>query len=245
MTIFVIKIIACLTMIIDHIRYAIPALNEYFVFKYFGRMSFPLFAFCLVEGYTHTSDLKKYIKRLLIFAFISQIPFMFFASLVEKCDVLEVRKLNIMFTLYLGMLSIILYEKSEDKFLGFLSVVLVALLGTLLKVDYMWFGVMSCFVLFISRNNKIVRCISYTSLVLLYYAYGIVYAHIKKFLPITFDSFMKSYKKNLPSILFTSIPIIIFTIYNGKKGKEIKGFKYFYYIFYPVSCLVFYLISLI
>ena len=206
MTIFVIKIIACLTMVIDHIRYAIPTLNEYFIFKYFGRVSFPLFAFCLVEGYTHTSDLKKYIKRLLIFAFISQIPFTLFSSLVEKCDILEVRKLNIMFTLYLGMLSIILYEKSENKFVGFLLTILVAIFGMILKVDYLWYGVMMCFVLFISRKNKKVQCISYIFLVLLYYAYGIWYRYAKKFLPLSLYDFIKSYKKNVPSILFTIIP---------------------------------------
>ena len=65
MTSFIIKIIACITMVLDHIKYAIPE-TECFLTTYFGRFAFPLFAFLLVEGYSHTSDLKKYYKRLFI-----------------------------------------------------------------------------------------------------------------------------------------------------------------------------------
>lgn len=245
MTIFVIKIIACVTMIIDHIRYAIPVLKKYFVFKYFGRISFPLFAFCLVEGYKHTSNLGKYIKRLMVFALISQIPYMFFISVVNKCNILEVRKLNIMFTLLMGIISIILYEKCKNKYIGFLLVVFEAILGFLLKVDYSWFGVMLCFILFISRDNKKRQVVLYVFLVLIYYAYLVIFSYMNNSLPINLYEFIRTYKKNILSVLFTIMPIIVFCIYNGKKGKEIKGFRYFYYIFYPVSCLIFYLISLI
>ena len=59
MSIFVIKIIACVTMVLDHVKYAIPA-TENFITIYLGRIAFPLFAFLITEGYIHTSNLKKY-----------------------------------------------------------------------------------------------------------------------------------------------------------------------------------------
>ena len=77
MTSFVLKIIAMITMIIDHSGDVFnPLLHEKsLIFNAVGRIAFPLFAFMVVEGYTHTSNIKKYLLRLFIFALISEIPF--------------------------------------------------------------------------------------------------------------------------------------------------------------------------
>ena len=40
-----------------------------------GPHRFPLFAFELVQGYMHTHDLRRYARRLLVLAVISEIPF--------------------------------------------------------------------------------------------------------------------------------------------------------------------------
>lgn len=118
MTIFWLKIIACVTMIIDHIKYAFPStINE--ITMYGGRIAFPIFAFCAVEGYVHTSDFSKYLKRLVIFALISQIPFMLFSSL----PLLNGGGLNVLFTILLGIMAIKLYESSDKKFIGILAVI--------------------------------------------------------------------------------------------------------------------------
>ena len=109
MSIFIIKIIACITMFLDHIKYAIPSTKN-FITLYFGRISFPLFAFLITQGYIHTSNLKKYYTRLIIFGIISQIPFMFFRTLVG-----EWKMLNIMFTLLLGLAAITVYDKQKNK----------------------------------------------------------------------------------------------------------------------------------
>ena len=78
-------------MCIDHIKYAIPVLKTP-VTTFLGRISFPLFAFFISEGYIHTSNLKKYYARLIVFGLISQIPFMLFRTLIG-----EWMMLNIMF----------------------------------------------------------------------------------------------------------------------------------------------------
>jgi hypothetical protein len=67
------KIVALSTMIIDH--YGAIFQNDIIIFRIIGRLAFPIYCFLLVEGYYHTSNVKKYAARLLVFAFISEIPF--------------------------------------------------------------------------------------------------------------------------------------------------------------------------
>ena len=165
MTIFVIKIIACITMVFDHIKYAIP-ITENWITVYLGRVAFPLFAFLITEGYMHTSNLKKYIERLIVFGLISQIPFMLFRTLVG-----EWKMLNIMFTLLLGLLAITAYDKISKKYISIPICIVLIILGELLKVDYGWFGVALVLILYVFKKQKYILTFSYIFLLIsfLYY----------------------------------------------------------------------------
>lgn len=81
MSVFILKIIATLSMVIDHIGYAISTnqlvLPGHVCFKLraVGRIAFPVYAFLLTNGFRKSSDRVRYLSRLLLFAVISQIPF--------------------------------------------------------------------------------------------------------------------------------------------------------------------------
>ena len=73
----VLKIIACLSMLIDHIGKIaylfFPSDTMYWVnysFSIIGRLAFPIFVFLLIEGFYHTSNIKKYFIRLGIMAIV-------------------------------------------------------------------------------------------------------------------------------------------------------------------------------
>ena len=209
-------------MCLDHIKYAIPETRS-FITIYFGRISFLLFAFLVGEGYCHTSNLKKYYKRLIIFACISQIPFMLFRTLVG-----EWRMLNILCTLLLGLIAITVFDKLDKKYYISLPVVgLIIWLGNILRVDYGWFGVAGVFLLYLLRNKKFLRLFGVAVLNFVYY----------------FDRlFSYDFKSSFISYLFTTLPAVILLAYNGKLGKKTK---YIYYIFYPVHMIILYVISLL
>ncbi len=80
MSSFVLKMIAVISMVVDHLAVVLygrgfPSWNMYLYMRAFGRLAFPLYCFLLVNGFEKTSDKKRYLSRLLMFAAISQIPF--------------------------------------------------------------------------------------------------------------------------------------------------------------------------
>ncbi len=221
MSSFVLKIIAIITMFIDHIGYAI--FGKFSFFNYIGRISFPIFAFQISEGYIHTKNLKKYFIRLFIFALISQIPFMLFESLFSN-DLI----LNIFFTLFLGLACIYIYDKCKYKSIALILCVLLGALAEFSHCDYGFYGVAIILLFYVFKNNIslasiafiLATAIRYTIYILKYGLFGVY------------------------SLLFicTIIPIIFINLYNGKKGKDTK---YLLYLFYPIHLLLVYGLSFI
>lgn len=67
---FWLKVIALLTMTLDHVGFLIENYNYdlSLAFRYVGRLALPLFCFMIVEGAIHTKSFKKYALRLGIMA---------------------------------------------------------------------------------------------------------------------------------------------------------------------------------
>lgn len=218
MSSFVLKIIAVTSMLIDHSGYLI--FNGFSFMNYIGRLAFPIFAFLITEGYTHTSNLKKYFLRLLIFAIISQIPYMLFMNIITNDF-----SLNILFTLALGLLAITVYDKLENKLFGILFVTLCAVLAYFLPFDYGWFGIAIIFIFYIFKNEKIYMNILFGVTTFVNYLF----------------LFVKTSKiEYLLIFLFCTLSLIPINFYNGKKGKNIK---YLLYVFYPLHFIALYLIN--
>jgi len=214
MSSFVLKIIAVVSMLIDHSSYLI--FNEFSFMNYIGRLAFPIFAFLITEGYIHTSNLKKYFFRLLIFALISQVPYM-----------LLFPGLNILFTLVLALIAITIYNKLNNKILGILFVTLCSVLAHFLNFDYGWYGIAIIFIFYIFKTQKPYMNILFTFTTFINYIF-----YFAKTLRIEY----------LFIFIFCTLSLIPINLYNGKKGKNIK---YFLYIFYPLHLIALYLIKLI
>ena len=79
MSVFLMKILAVISMLIDHTAIVLfPRfidVSVYMAMRAIGRFAFPVFAFLIVNGYERTRDVKRYLTRLLAFAVISQIPY--------------------------------------------------------------------------------------------------------------------------------------------------------------------------
>ena len=182
MSSFVLKIIAIITMFIDHIGYIV--FGKFSYFNYIGRLAFPIFAFQISEGYTHTKNLKKYFFRLFLFAIISQLPFMLFHNLISSNF-----SLNIFFTLLLGLASIFIYDKLKYKSLGIISYIILATIAEFSHCDYGFYGVSIIFIFYIFKNNFI------NSSLFFVFATGIKYLipYIRYNFYVFYTSFYKSF----------------------------------------------------
>lgn len=69
MSSFVLKIIAVITMFIDHLGYTI--FGKFSYLNYIGRISFPIFAFQISEGYIHTKNLKNIFKIIFVCCYLA------------------------------------------------------------------------------------------------------------------------------------------------------------------------------
>lgn len=62
---FELKYLALILMVLDHIHYFFEYTGMIPIwFSWLGRLAAPLFLFCLVEGFTHTHDKKKYFLKI-------------------------------------------------------------------------------------------------------------------------------------------------------------------------------------
>lgn len=84
MSTFQIKLIALILMVIDHIGALL--FPEVIVLRWIGRLSAPLFLFCLVHGIDYTKSKKKYLLRLYGFAALMELIWIVFKLCGGKID---------------------------------------------------------------------------------------------------------------------------------------------------------------
>jgi len=219
------KIIALVTMLIDHIGAVIvqrtmsmPGFDHnfwnslYWPLRNIGRLAFPIFCFLLVEGFVHTSNVKKYLIRMLIFAMISEIPF----NLGIAGNLFDLKYQNVFWELALGIVALICLKKIEEgNYTYVIQVVLrltaigvFALGAEMLNLDYGMYGIISIVALYVFRQNKMSQLLV-----------GAISFCWERVAPLAF---------------------FIIAFYNGKRGRKIK---YAFYVFYPAHLLILYIVA--
>lgn len=196
----VLKYIAMLTMLIDHIAAsglifllidAGMSTRLYFISRMIGRIAFPIYVFLLVEGFVHTKDIKKYIIRIALFALISEVPF----DLAFYNTVFDIYHQNVMWELLICMIMLCCIRKYQE--FGVVFVGVACFIAWFLKFDYEYIGVLAVAAMYFFRER-------------------IIYRNISAAIIFAFE----------PTAFFSLIPI---NMYNGKKGKDLKYLFYLFY----------------
>ncbi len=138
------KIIALVSMIIDHVGVAfLPDVRE---LRILGRIAMPLYVWCLVVGTEYTRNALRYALRLFVVGVISQ-P-LYIMVLGNSWS-----RPNILFLFCLGVLAIAGIQK-KWHYSQFWAPALCLVVSLLFDIDYGWKGFLFILLLYSSRYSK-------------------------------------------------------------------------------------------
>ena len=223
-------VVAMGCMLCDHLWGTIVPGNDWMTC--IGRIAFPLFAFLLVEGYFHTTNLKKYVLRLTIFAVLSEIPF----NLAMSGSVMYPFHQNVLWSFLIALGLIHWNEKVKSLklwkriFAVCGSVALGTFLGLITMVDYYHAGILTVLVFYFFREKK-------------WWSYlgqfvCLAYIHMEMLGGFVYEVPLGSQILVLPRQGFALLALIPIWLYHGKQGYYSKWLQKIYYAFYPVHLLV-------
>lgn len=139
------QIIAMLTMLIDHIGYIF--FPGELAWRYVGRIAFPIYCYALVQGHIHTSSRARYLRRLLVIALITQIPYNL---------ALDPGGWNVVFTLLLSALVLTLLDKLPNLWARIPVVIAAVVVMDHLPLDYNAYGLLLVLVFRYTRSYGLV-----------------------------------------------------------------------------------------
>lgn len=226
------KIIACVSMLIDHIGFIL--LPEVTFLRYIGRLAMPIFAFFIGEGCLYTKNIKKYFIRIFSLGVICQL-FYVGEFIISKSGNPFYLNILLTFSASVAVCGAFLncYDENGANKKGKENVI---------------FGMSVAFFGFLYMLNK-------RDIILVEFDYGFGGIMLPVFAAVTKD--LKKKKAVFAAGLFIVVllldyndplwtvcalcSVIPLCLYNGKPGE--KKLQKAFYLFYPLHLGVLYLIS--
>ncbi len=232
----ILKIIAAVSMLIDHIGLMLFPGN--ITLRILGRISFPIFAFMISEGCSHTRNKFNYFFSILILSFLCQSAYFVFDKSLYM-GVLVTFSLSILVIYALDYFKESLYKTKysvKNTILAvavfLLSVLAVYILNIYFDIDYGFWGCMMPVLPSVFRNtkntsfaflNKLDRKLVHVIML------GIaIYA-------------VSADLGGIQAYSLFAIPVLM--LYSGKRGK--LKMKWFFYVFYPLHLVVLHFINVL
>ena len=206
-------ILSCITMLIDHIGCVF--FSESVIWRMIGRLSMPIYAYFIATGYKHTSNIERYMKRIVLIAIISQLPFML---------LFDIKNLNMCFAWIFSL--IIIYGIDHKNYRVLVCGVLIAIPVLLtISIDYSYYGIIIP-LMFYLRNKT-----------------DVFYKDVLVFFGIII--FALPFKNAVQCLAALAVPIIIVTEKYNITRIENKAIKRCYQWFYPVHMIVLLIIKVV
>lgn len=247
------KLIALILMLIDHIAEFIPGIPVWF--HWLGRISAPLFMFSMIWGFHYTKDRKKYLLRMYSFGVLMAIINVIFNSIFDKPYHYITNNIFVTLLMVGVVVWLIEYSRESEKegrklilifaAIQVLSTIICGIAGAYISIQgiEMFVGAITGNLIF-NEGSFIFVFLG----VLMYFnkeskkgiskVYGI-FCLIFFMLEASMGFSIKAlFMENYQWMMIASLPFML--LYNGQKG---RGLKYLFYIFYPTHIVILFLIG--
>ena len=207
------KLIACMTMLIDHAGAVL--FPQYLSLRIIGRIAFPIYCFLLAEGMFYTKSPKRYGLRLGVGAVLSELPFdlALFGGITLQYQ-------SVMITLLLGFLMAILMRHVRKLHWQVLLVIPFALVAEWMNTDYGGWGIALIALFILSRDLPQRLLVQATGMAVICYL---------------MDSYVMSIGSlSVPIEMFALAAMVPIALYSGEKWSRSKALQWGFYLFYPV-----------
>lgn len=220
MTSFAIKMIAAVSMLIDHVGLiffpSVPLL------RILGRLAFPIFAFCIAEGFRHTRNRRRYFLQVFALGALCQLVYFIVDGSMFLGVLISFSAAIVLMWAYDG-----LRRAEKEKRPGAAAVFVLSLLAAydlcrFMQVDYGFWGLLLPLLYYVGRDKKEG---------LLLFALGLA--------ALCRELAAGGFTVQWFSLL--SLPLL--WLYNGEQGRY--RWKYFFYIFYPAHLAALYLLDML
>lgn len=263
------KIVALLLMLLDHVALFIPGMPIWF--RYLGRASAPIFMFCLTEGFAHTGNKIRYLKRLYIGSVVMGI--LNLATSILMPDARVPMDNNIFGTLFIIGLIITIYEKKKEKERDANQLLIFAVVSQIVSI-VLCYVVEAVALALASEGMTDVTISSIVRDDLVYLINGLMpnflfveggyliivfgfmmyyYRDKKKMMPIVYMYMCVVYAiiifltegSNMNALLnnYQWMMILATPFFYLYNGEKGKGLKYLFYVFYPVHLVALFFIG--
>ena len=234
---FVLRIIAFLSMTVGCAQ-VFTENHEVDWKTYLFYFSYTIFVFLMVEGIKHSQDRWAYLRRLIVFAVISEIP----GDLLFCGKVWDNSQQSVMLTLLIAFIIMNAIDfvriRVNNMIVTFAVTVLLCWAGTLacqyLHTELADFGIIIAGILYVCSNVTYTRAMQ-----LVCFAVIVLYVTADNYLNILVDDIYYS----LPDKFFALLAVILTWFYNGERGPNKLAVKIAYYAYFPLMLLVLWLIK--
>lgn len=235
------KLLACMTMLLDHtgaiLVYTMfrnasmngidprPILELYELLRTLGRIAFPVYCFLLAEGVHYTGNPRKYGMRLLIAAFLSEIPFD-----LALHGGFSWQNQSVMVTLLLGFLALEGMKQCSRTVPKLLLLLPFCLLAELLRTDYGGEGVALMALFYLTREVPHKYLLQFLGMWFLFSPGNRMFLNWLNGFHITTQEWA----------VLALVPI---SIYSGEKRSKNIGLQWTFYLFYPVHLTILWILK--